>query len=290
VKELLMLDVISTSWIIDILDILIVAFLLYRLLILIRGPRAIHMFIGLVILLALSFLANALGMIVMKRIISTLQTVWVVAFIIIFQPELRTALINLGRRGFRFLQAEDEIPAENEILEAVGRLAKRGLGALIVIERKERLHRWIKTGTLLNADISSATLESIFTVPGPLHDGAAIISQDKIVAAACILPITEREELGYALGTRHLAAIGLTEVSDAIVIVVSEETRAISLAFNGEIRRGLTIEDLTAELNKILVKPTTKSDESSETVEKALKKSGSKTSKKPSKKPTPAQP
>jgi len=278
-----MLDVISSSLIIDLLDILIVAFLLYRLLILIRRSRAIHMFLGLGFLLLLSFLANALGMIVLKRIISTLQTVWVVAFIIIFQPELRTALTNLGlRRGFWFLRAEEEIPAENEILDAVSRLSKRGLGALIVIEREVRLERWIKTGTLLNADISSATLESIFTVPGPLHDGAAIISQDKIIAAACILPITEREELGYILGTRHRAAIGLTEVSDAIVIVVSEETRAISLAFNGEIKRGLTKEDLTAELNKILVKPATKGEEPPETGKKTLKKSGKNSSKKPS--------
>lgn len=260
-----MWDVITSSVIIDLLDVAIVAFLLYRLLRLIRGTRAIHMFLGLVILLILSFVANALGMIVLKRIIHTLQTVWVVAFIILFQPELRTALTNLGmRRGLWFLRVDNEIPAEKEILAAVERLSKRGLGALIVIEREVRLGRWINTGTMLNADISAATLESIFTVPGPLHDGAAIISQGKIVAAACILPITEREELGYVLGTRHRAAIGLTEVSDAIVIVVSEETRAISLAYNGEISRGLTIEDLTADINKILLRPTSSVEESVE--------------------------
>jgi len=192
-----------------------------------------------------------------------------VAFIILFQPELRTALTNLGlRSGVRFLRTEDEIPAEKEILAAVERMSKRGLGALIVIEREIRLGRWIKTGTLLNADISAPTLESIFTVPGPLHDGAVIISEGKIVAAACILPITEREELGYILGTRHRAAIGLTEVSDAIVIVVSEETRAISMAHNGEIKRGLTIDDLTAEINKIFLKPKPVSEETGETSKK----------------------
>ncbi len=264
-----MWNAITNSVIIDLLDILFVAFLLYRLILLIRGTRAIHMFLGLIFLLTLSFLANTLGMIVMKKIISTLQTVWVVAFIILFQPELRTALTNLGlRRGLWFLRAEDEIPAEKEILSAVERMSKRGLGALIVIEREIRLGRWIKTGTLLNADISAPTLESIFTVPGPLHDGAVIISQGKIVAAACILPITEREELGYVLGTRHRAAIGLTEVSDAIVIVVSEETRAISLAYNGEIRRGLTIDDLTAEINKIFLKSKPMSEEAGETSKK----------------------
>ncbi len=259
----------TNSIIIDILDIAIVAFLLYRLLALIRGTRALHMFLGLGFLLLLSLVANALGMIVLKRIISTLQTVWVVAFIIIFQPELRTGLTNLGlRRGLWFFRTEDEIPAQAEILQAVRRLSKRGLGALIVLEREVRLGRWIKTGTLLNADVSAATLESIFTVPGPLHDGAAIIAQDKIVAAACILPLSHREELGYVLGTRHRAAIGLSELSDAIVIIVSEETRAISLAHNGEIQRGLSLDDLTTEMNRILLRRPTREDEMSESSKK----------------------
>ncbi len=244
---------ITTSLIIDILDILIVAYLLHRLLMLVRGTRAIQMFIGLGVLLLLSYTANALGMIVLKRIISTLQTVWVVAFIILFQPELRTALTHLGRkRGLKLFAGDTELPAEREILEAVDRLSRRGLGALIVIERNINLGRWIKTGTQLNAEISAAMLESIFTVPGPLHDGAVIISQDKIAAAGCILPNTEREELGYILGTRHRAAIGMSEVSDAVVLVVSEETRAISLAHGGEIQRGLSRDDLQTEFARIL--------------------------------------
>jgi len=243
----------SQSPIIDALDILIVAFLLYRLLMFVRDTRAVQMFVGLGILLVLSFVASTLGMIVVGRIINSLQTVWVVAFIILFQPELRSALANLGmRRGLRMLRDEEEIPEEAEILQATERLHRRGLGALIVIEREVRLGRWIKTGTVLNAEISAPMLESIFTVPGPLHDGAVIIGQGKIVAAGCILPISEREQLGYILGTRHRAAIGLSEVSDAIIIVVSEETRAISLAYMGEIKRGLTIEDLSTEIGKIV--------------------------------------
>lgn len=241
---------------IDLLDIVIVAFLLYRLLLFIRGTRATQMFVGLGILLLLSFIANTLGMIVLRRIITSLQTVWVVAFIIIFQPELRSALMYLGRRrGLIFYGATDEIPEQDEILEAVKTLSRRGLGALIVIEREVGLGRWIRTGTQLNADISAPLLESIFTVPGPLHDGAVIVSQGKIAAAGCILPITEREELGYMLGTRHRAAIGLSEVSDAVVLVVSEETRAVSLSHRGEIRRGLSQDDLTAELNRIYTRP-----------------------------------
>jgi diadenylate cyclase len=251
-----MWDFLTRSIIIDLLDILLVAFLLYRLLLFIRGTRAIQMFVGLGVLLLLSVLANVLGMIVLKSIINSLQTVWVVAFIIIFQPELRAALTYLGRRrGLMFFHADDDIPDEEEILQAVSRLSRRAIGALLVIEREVGLGRWIKTGTPLNADISAATLESIFTPPGPLHDGAVIISQGKIAAAACILPLTEREELGYVLGTRHRAAIGLTELTDAVVIVVSEETRAISLAFRGDIRRGLSLEDLRSELDRIYVKP-----------------------------------
>lgn len=242
------------SPIIDILDILIVAWLLYRLLRFVQNTRAVQMVAGLAILLVLSFVASSLGMIVVGRIIRSLQTVWVVAFIILFQPELRSALANLGmQRRLRMLREADELPAEDEILKAVERLSRRGLGALIVLEREIGLDRWIKTGTVLNADIHAATLESLFTVPAPLHDGAVIIRDGKIAAAGCTLPPTESEKIGYALGLRHRAAIGLSEMSDAFVIVVSEETRAISFVNEGEIKRGLTIEDLRTEIGRVLL-------------------------------------
>ena len=245
----------ATSPLIDVLDILIVAYLLYRLIVFIKDTRVIQMLVGLGLLLVLSYAASSLGMIVVGRILGTLQTVWVIAFIIIFQPELRAALTNLGlRRGFGLFSAAPEIPAEEELLQAVGRMSKRGLGALIVIEREVRLNNWIKKGVRLDAEISAATLEAIFTVPGPLHDGAVIVSQGKIAAAAVFLPITDREELGYVLGTRHRAALGISEQSDAIVIVVSEETRAISVAHGGEIRRGLTLDDLRAEIERIFLR------------------------------------
>ena len=247
-----MWESITNSLLIDILDIIIVAFLLYRLIVFIKDTRVIQMLVGLGSLLVLSFLASSLGMIVVGRILGTLQTVWVVAFIIIFQPELRAGLTKLGlRQGFGFFGNSEEIPKEEELLEALKRLSKRGLGALIVIEREVRLNNLIKKGVPLNADITAATLEAIFTLPGPLHDGAVIISDDKIAAAAVILPITERDELAYSLGTRHRAAIGISEQSDAIVLVVSEENRAISLVFEGEIRRGLSMEDLKAELERV---------------------------------------
>ena len=247
-----MWETITNSLLIDILDITIVAFLLYRLIVFIKDTRVIQMLVGLGSLLILSFLASSLGMIVVGRIIGTLQTVWVVAFIIIFQPELRAGLTKMGlRQGFGLFGTSEEIPREEELLEAITRLSKRGLGALIVIEREVRLNNLIKKGVSLNADITAATLESIFTLPGPLHDGAVIISDDKIAAAAVILPITERDELAYSLGTRHRAAIGISEQSDAIVLVVSEENRAISLVHEGEIKRGLSLEDLKTELERV---------------------------------------
>lgn len=240
------------SLLIDILDIIIVAYLLYRLIVFIKDTRVIQMLVGLGSLLILSFVASSLGMIVVGRIIGTLQTVWVVAFIIIFQPELRAALTKMGlRQGFGWFGSNADIPQEEELLEALTRLSKRGLGALIVIEREVRLNNLIKKGVPLNADITAATLESIFTLPGPLHDGAVIISDDKIAAAAVILPITERDELAYSLGTRHRAAIGISEQSDAIVLVVSEENRAISLVHEGQIKRGLSLEDLKTELERV---------------------------------------
>ena len=246
-----MWETITNSLLIDLLDVTIVAYLLYRLIVFIKDTRVIQMLVGLGSLLVLSFVATSLGMIVVGRIIGTLQTVWVVAFIIIFQPELRAGLTKIGlRQGFGFFGSSEEIPAEEELLKAVVKLSRRGLGALIVIEREVRLNNLIKKGVPLNADITAATLEAIFTLPGPLHDGAVIISDDKIAAAAVILPITERDELAYSLGTRHRAAIGISEQSDAIVLVVSEENRAISLVHEGEIKRGLSLDDLKAELER----------------------------------------
>lgn len=250
-----MWDKIISSPLIDLLDILIVAYLLYRLIVFIKDTRVIQMFLGLVLLMILGTVASWAKMIIVGQIISTLQTVWVVAFIIIFQPELRSALTNLGLRGaFGIFKQTDQIPAEEELLASISRLSKRGLGAIIVIEGEVRLNNWIKKGVKMDAEITALTIESIFTVPGPLHDGAVIISQNKIAAAAVILPITDQDELAYTLGTRHRAAIGISEQSDAIVIVVSEESRAISIVFQGEIKRGLSMDDVTTELERIRLK------------------------------------
>ena len=244
----------------DFIEIFLLFLLLYLVLKFMQGTIAGTFVRGVGFLLMLAVVSamlalSSFGLEIIGAIFKYLLGVSVIALLVIFQPELRTALTHLGRnRGLAFFSPPDEIPAGAEMLKAVERLSRRGLGALIVIERQIGLGRWINSGTKINADISSLMLESIFTVPGPLHDGAVIISQDKIAAAGCILPNSERTELGYVLGTRHRAAIGLTEISDAMVIVVSEETRAISLAYGGDIVRGLSITDLSAELNRILAK------------------------------------
>lgn len=242
----------SESYLLDVLDVIVVAFLFYRLYLIIRGTRATEMFVGLGILFAFSLAAQSLGLLLLNRIIVSLQTVWLIAFIILFQPELRGALSYLGKtRYFRFFLKPQEPAVIEELVKAVNRLNRAGLGAIIVLERGTGLKNHIETGKQINADVSAELLETIFTPPVPLHDGAVVVRADKIVAAACILPLSRNEHLAYTLGTRHRAALGISEESDAFVIVVSEESRQISVAEEGRLRRRLTLDDLRIELRRV---------------------------------------
>ncbi len=246
------LDLLRDSYLLDFFDILIVAFLFYRLYLIIRGTRATEMFVGLAIMFAFSLFARSLGLLLLNEIIVKLQTIWLIAFIIIFQPELRGALSYLGQtRYFRYFIRHEEPAAIAEIVRAVNRLSRSGLGAIIVIERNTGLKNHIETGTRVHGKVSAELLETIFTPPTPLHDGAVIMRDEEIVAAGCILPLSRNENLAYTLGTRHRAALGLTEESDAFVIVVSEENRQISVAENGTLRRRIDIESLQAELVRV---------------------------------------
>lgn len=242
----------SESYLLDVLDVVVVAFLFYRLYLIIRGTRATEMFVGLGILFAFSLAAQTLGLLLLNRIIVSLQTVWLIAFIILFQPELRGALSYLGKtRYFRFFLKPQEPAVIEELVKAVNRLNRAGLGAIIVLERGTGLKNHIETGKQINADVSAELLETIFTPPVPLHDGAVVVRADKIIAAACILPLSRNEHLAYTLGTRHRAALGISEESDAFVIVVSEESRQISVAEEGRLRRRLTLDDLRIELRRV---------------------------------------
>jgi diadenylate cyclase len=184
-------------------------------------------------------------------IISSLKTVWVIAFVIIFQPELRRALASLGHRRIlrRFFTVEETgvIP---EIIKSTTRMADKGIGAIIVLEKDMGLKNYIETGTKIDARVTAELLETIFTPTSPLHDGAVIIQNDRVAAAGSILPLTQDQRLSAALGTRHRAAIGLTEETDAIVIVVSEETHAISYAQAGKLKRKIDTNTLRSDLLK----------------------------------------
>jgi diadenylate cyclase len=230
-----MLDFLGKHWR-DLLDVLLLSGLFYYLFRFIRGTRAAQMFVGLVIILVLSLLAGALQLNGLNWLISSLKTVWVLAFLILFQPELRKALTSLGGgRIFRSFTRTQESSILRDLVRAVETLSEKGLGALIVIERNVGLKNIVETGTPLDARVSSELLVTIFTPPGPLHDGAAVISGNQVVAAGCILPLSQNPRLAYALGTRHRAAIGMSEESDAIVLVVSEETSQISIAEGGRL-------------------------------------------------------
>jgi diadenylate cyclase len=253
--------------IVHVLDVLIVTFLLYKLFTLMRGTRAVSMFFGLIVLFILSVMAQWLNLMALNWIVSSLKTVWVIAFVIIFQPELRRALASLGQRGFlrRFFTVEETgvIP---EIVKASARMADKGIGAIIVLEKDMGLKNYIETGTKVDARVSAELLETIFTPSTPLHDGAVIIQNDRVAAAGSILPLTQDQRLSAALGTRHRAAIGLTEESDAVVIVVSEETHAISYAQAGKLKRKIDTNTLRTDLLKNF---TMGSDDKKETTQTA---------------------
>ncbi len=244
---------------IDILDIIIVAFLFYRLFLLFKGSRATQMFIGLFLLIILSFVAQWLNLNALNWILSSLKTVWVIAFVILFQPELRKALTQLGQNRILgvFFKVE-ESGTVSEIVKACSQITQRGLGAIIVLEQDVGLRNYIETGTALDSKVTSELLVTIFTPPGPLHDGAVIIEKNRVVAAGCILPLSQNPRLAKSLGTRHRAGLGLSEETDAITIIVSEETSMISIAKGGKLKRKL---DINALRNELVEKVSVKADE-----------------------------
>lgn len=245
------MGLLSKDLVVDVIDVLIVAFLLYKLFTLMKGTRAVHMFFGLIVLFIMSLLAQWFNLVALNWIISSLKTVWVIAFVILFQPELRRALASLGQNRIlsRFFKVEETgvIP---EIVRSASRMADKGIGAIIVLEKDMGLKNYIETGTKVDARVSAELIETIFTPPSPLHDGAVIIQNDRVMAAGTILPLTQDQRLSAALGTRHRAAIGLTEETDAIVIVVSEETRTISYAQGGKLKRKIDTNTLRSDLLK----------------------------------------
>jgi diadenylate cyclase len=239
-------------WLLDVLDIFLVAVLFYRLLILVKGTRSAQMYVGLLVIVAIGIAAREFDLIAVRWIVESLKTVWLIAFVIIFQPELRHALAQFGRtRYFRSFLRGESYGVLGEVVRGIETLAQRRHGALIAIERNVGLRNFVDTGTRLEAKISAELLVTLFGPGSPLHDGAAILREDTVVAASCILPLTSNPRLAQTLGTRHRAALGLSEESDAAVIVVSEETGSISVAFRGQMRSHLNEGELRSELSRI---------------------------------------
>lgn len=242
----------------SVVEILIVAWLLYKLYWLIKETRAEQLLKGILIILALIPISYLFNMTMLYFLLSRTITLGVLSFVIIFQPEIRRALEHLGRSAFndRHLTPEERAWDEllTEIVTAVESLSLSKTGALLVIEQQTMLREMIATGTQIDAKVSAALIENIFIPNTPLHDGAMILREDRIVAAGCVLPLTTSSEISKKLGTRHRAAIGLTEVSDAAVLVVSEETGVVSLALNGKLVRNYDKDRLKAILLKILLR------------------------------------
>jgi len=243
----------SISWW-DLIDIAIVAVLVYELLVLIRGTRAVQMALAASFLIALYFLSQWLELETVNWLIRNLATYVVFAIIVLFQSDIRRTLLHFGRGPYLryFERAASTKETLEELVIAVTTLSTRRIGALIVVERSIGLRNYIEGGIPLDATISYDLLASIFQVTSPLHDGAVIVQGDRIAAAACFLPLSVNPKVSRELGTRHRAAIGLTEENDAVVIVLSEESGVISLALDGGLERGLTPDALRLKLRALL--------------------------------------
>mgnify|MGYP001290815211 FL=1 len=223
-----------TITIIDIIDIVLVTWIFYKVYQYFKETRAGQMLIGLIILLISSFIFNSLDLVAMSWLLNQFQTVWVVAFVILFQPEIRRLLIYVGQtRFFQTIFRMGTSRSLESIVEASLNMSEKRWGALIVIQRETGLRSYKEAGIQLKAEVSTPLLLSIFNPNSSMHDGAVILQNTLIEAAGCILPLTESQMVSPEMGTRHRAALGITEESDALVVVISEERGTISIAENG---------------------------------------------------------
>ncbi|GAB6992360.1 diadenylate cyclase CdaA [Paenibacillus pini] len=235
----------------DIIDVAIVTYIIYQVILLVRGTRAVQLLKGILVLVIVWALSTWFDLYTLKWLMNQMFTFGVLAVFIIFQPELRRALEQLGRgKFFGRSSVEDEELNKliGEVIKSVNYLARRKIGALIVFERDTGLNEYTESGIPMQSVISSQLLINIFIPNTPLHDGAVIVQNQRISAAACYLPLSENPFISKELGTRHRAAIGISEVGDAISIVVSEETGQISLAINGQVVRDIKEESLISKL------------------------------------------
>lgn len=251
-------SLISTIRIADVVDILLVAYLLYKLIMLIHRTNSSRVARGIVLILVAMWLSGVLELTMIHRLLQKTVELGLVALVIIFQPELRRLLERMGSNFLGMFGSKrlDKLSTETEITQTImacSDLAETHTGALIVFERTHTLDEQMRSGTVINADVSAELLKNIFFIKAPLHDGAVIIRNGRIAAAGCVLPLTANTNLSPDLGTRHRAGIGMSEHSDAVVVIVSEETGSISVAVDGMLKRRLTLETFEAILRSELI-------------------------------------
>ncbi len=248
--------------VIDIIQILLIAFFVYQLILWFKNTRSYALLKGILFILVFVILANVFHMDTIMWLINNLSVVAITALIIIFQPELRKVLERMGHKNifskfFNFGKYSSDYPklfsdaSLNEIIRAVYEMAELKIGALIVIEKNLRLDEFIQTGIMMDAVISSQLLTNVFEYNTPLHDGAVIIREDRIVAATCYLPLSDNMDINKKLGTRHRAGLGITEISDCFTIIVSEETGKVSYAHEGHLVTGVVLSDLREKMHQI---------------------------------------
>ncbi len=253
------LGLFSNITFIDVLDMVIVSFIIYRAILMFKQTRAMALVKGILVLLVVTVIADLLNTATLSWLLNSLWTIGIIAIVILFQPEIRKALEQFGRTGIMIAPSFKQRPeteindAIEEVIKAVSVLSKNKIGALIVWERETGIRDYMETGISIDSLVSSSLLINIFIPKTPLHDGAVMIRKGRVVAAACYLPLTSNTNLSKELGTRHRAAIGISEYSDAVAIVVSEETGTISLAVDGEIFRFLDTSTLKEKLHHYLI-------------------------------------
>jgi len=251
--ELFKIGFLSVTFL-DVVDIAIVSFIIYRVFQILKGTIAAKIFLGLIIVLLFSFIAQAGNLKALGWLLKLVTDIWVIAFIILFQPEIRRFLLLLGKKPFTskyFGSIGSELNVADILTESAFELSQHQHGALIVIERSIGIKSFIDTGEFINAKLSVNLLRSIFYPRSPFHDGAVVIQNDLVVAARCTLPLSSISSVDkISLGMRHKAGIGITEQSDVICLIVSEETGSISVAEDGKLYRGLSRESLRKLLSK----------------------------------------
>jgi len=237
-----------------VVEILILWFVIYHIMLFFEGTRAIQVLRGIIILLLAFFLFQRLNLTILGWLLTKLFGISVIAILIIFHPEIRQGLARLGQRHlFSAVLREEELEQMlREISKAAENISKNKIGALITIEKNDPLTAYIETGVIIDGRVSSDLIEAIFTPNNPLHDGGLIIRHGRIIAAACLFPLTENQDLSRIFGTRHRAALGLSEETDAIIVIVSEERQDVSLVYRGKLYKDLSQEELTLKIKEFM--------------------------------------